>query len=126
VARRRKIAQKYTEAFQDTPKILVPTELPGCRHVYHLFIIRLQGRLAGKRKEVFEELQRRGIGVQVHYIPIPSQPYYRRLGYRVEDYPKAQSYCQSAISLPMFPKLTSREVAFVVKVVKDVVRFCSK
>jgi UDP-4-amino-4,6-dideoxy-N-acetyl-beta-L-altrosamine transaminase len=122
VARRREIAKKYKNAFQDMPQILLPVEFAGCRHVYHLFVIRLQGGLAEKRKMMFEELQRRGIGVQVHYIPIPAQPYYRKLGYRVADCPEAQAYYRSAISLPIFPKMTDREVARVVETVKNVVR----
>lgn len=125
VARRRKIAKEYKNAFRNISGILLPAELPGCKHIYHLFVIRLQGRLTGKRKAIFAELQKRGIGVQVHYIPIPAQPYYRKLGYRAAECSGAQVYYRSAISLPMFPKMTDREVSTVIKTVKDVVRLYS-
>jgi UDP-4-amino-4,6-dideoxy-N-acetyl-beta-L-altrosamine transaminase len=121
IGRRRSIADRYCKGFSGLEGILTPVELPENRHVYHLFVIRLRGQLSKKRKKVFEELQQRGIGVQVHYIPIPAQPYYRKLGYRAEDCPRAQAYYSSAISLPMFPKMTDREVTFVIKTVKDVV-----
>ena len=122
VARRRTIAAKYENAFRDIHEICSPVEEAGCRHIYHLFIIRLRKGLAEKRKPIFENLQKRGIGVQVHYIPIPAQPYYRKMGYRASDYPNAQAFYNSAISLPIFPKMTDPEVDFVIKTVKDVVR----
>ncbi len=122
VERRQAIAEKYRNAFRDVPMVLLPAERVGSKHAYHLFVIRLQGKLVGRRDAIFAELQKRGVGVQVHYIPIPSQPYYRKLGYRVGDCPKAQAYYCSAISLPMFPKMTDGEVAFVANTVKDVIR----
>ena len=126
VSRRRKIAEKYREAFQDISEIIFPEEQSGCMHVYHLFVIRLQKSLIKMRKKIFEEFRKRGLGVQVHYIPIPSQPYYRKLGYRAEDYPVAQSYYDSAISLPIFPKMTNDDIDFVIKTVRNVFRLYSK
>lgn len=126
VSRRRAIAKRYQAAFCNMPQVLLPLERPDCRHAFHLFIVRLQGELAKKREAVFEELQRRGIGVQVHYIPINAQPYYRKLGYRAEDCPNAQAYYRSSLSLPIFPKMTDREVNLVIKTVKDVIRLFSR
>jgi dTDP-4-amino-4,6-dideoxygalactose transaminase len=83
--------------------------------------MRLPKPLASKRKSIFIELQRRGLGVQVHYIPIPSQPYYRTLGYSSQNCPSAVVYYNSAISLPMFPKLTDQQIAFTSRTVKDVI-----
>lgn len=126
VARRRAIANQYRKAFADLDGVLTPVEQSKCLHVYHLFVIRLRGRLVEERKALFEELQKRGIGVQVHYIPIPAQPYYRTLGYRGDALPKARAYYESAISLPMFPKMTNSEVAFVIKTVKHVIHLYAK
>ena len=122
VARRRAIAMQYNRGFHGLPEFRLPVEQSAAQHVYHLYVVRLQGSLVSKRKEIFEKLQGCGIGAQVHYIPIPSQPYYRHLGYRTRDYPQAISYYRSAISLPMFPKMTDREVSFVIKTVKNIVR----
>jgi UDP-4-amino-4,6-dideoxy-N-acetyl-beta-L-altrosamine transaminase len=125
VARRRVIADKYHKAFAGLEGVLTPVERSKNRHVYHLFVIRFHGQLAKKRKAIFEELQKHGVGVQVHYIPIPAQPYYRNLGYRADTCPKAQDYYEAAISLPMFPKMTNEKVDIVIKAVNDVVRLHS-
>lgn len=123
--RRRQIAGKYRRAFTGLDAIQLPVEKKGCRHVYHLFVIRLQGPLVKKRKEIFIELQKRGIGAQVHYIPIPSQPYYRNLGYSLTDCPRAEAYYRSAISIPMFPRMTDSQVAYVSRTVHDVIQLFS-
>jgi len=120
VARRRQIARNYCAAFKDL-SVSTPVEKPSYKHVYHLFVMRLHKELASKRKDIFIELQRRGLGVQVHYIPIPSQPYYRALGYNSKDCPNAVAYYDSAISLPMFPKLTDEEIKFTSRTVKEVI-----
>jgi perosamine synthetase len=121
VARRRNIARTYNRSFSDLAGILTPVELPGMRHAYHIYVIRLGSGLADQRKAIFTELQRCGLGVQVHYIPIPSQPYYRERGYRSDDCPKAVNYYRSAISLPMYSKMTDGEVDRVVRIVREVV-----
>ena len=118
VVRRREIADKYRNAFAGLNEIRMPEENRECRHVYHLFVIRLRGALIKRRREIFNRLRKQGIGVQVHYIPIPSQPYYRKLGYHGEACPKAQAYYRSAISLPMYPGLRDADVKFVIKTVK--------
>lgn len=120
IERRREIAKKYTRVFSSLPGISTPVERSDMKHVYHLYVIRLCGKLTGKRQIFFEQLHKRGIGAQVHYIPILEQPYYRSLGYRGQDCPKAQNYYHSAISLPMYPGLTNTEVNSVIKVVKDI------
>ncbi|HRY85835.1 MAG TPA: UDP-4-amino-4,6-dideoxy-N-acetyl-beta-L-altrosamine transaminase, partial [Candidatus Omnitrophota bacterium] len=126
VARRRKIAARYRKAFHSLSFFKIPNEQFQNTHVYHIYPIRLQGKLVSKRKEIFQELQKRGLGVQVHYIPIPSQPYYAKLGYSIKDCPKAEAYYRSAITIPIFPKMTDREIGSVIKIVASVVRSYSK
>lgn len=125
IARRRQIAVKYLEAFGDLPDVLLPFGSAGSKHVYHLFVIRLEGAVAEKRKLIFDELKKQGIHAQVHYIPIPSQPYYRKLGYRIDDCPNAEFYYQASLSIPMFPRMTDREVKVVTLAVREVIRRCS-
>ncbi len=121
--RRRKIAAMYRSAFAHEKNLLcTPIEKKNCRHAYHLYVIRLQRSLISKRRVIFEALQKEGLGVQVHYIPIPAQPYYKNLGYRPTDYPVTEAYYRSAISLPMFPKMTDREVLFVIRTVKKIIQ----
>jgi dTDP-4-amino-4,6-dideoxygalactose transaminase len=82
-------------------------------------VIRIDGD-ANARREVFDELRAAGIGVQVHYIPVHLQPYYQRLGFRTGDFPVAESYYDSAISLPMFHGLHPEDQQEVVEVLRRI------
>lgn len=82
---------------------------------YHLYVIRV-----ADRDRVFAQLREAGIGVNVHYMPIPAQPYYRGLGHDPADYPGAQAYYRQAISLPLFPALSSAEQDKVVEALERV------
>ena len=68
------------------------------------------------------QLKSKGIGTQVHYIPIPAHPYYRKLGFQPEDYPNALSYYQEALSIPLFYDLTDAEHCFVVDSLKEITK----
>ncbi|MGZ3689233.1 MAG: UDP-4-amino-4,6-dideoxy-N-acetyl-beta-L-altrosamine transaminase [Bdellovibrionota bacterium] len=79
----------------------------GVRSAHHLFVIRVDpDRTKKKRREVFDSLREAGIGVNVHYIPVHLQPYYRALGFGSGDFPEAEKYYEEAISLPMYSSLT--------------------
>jgi dTDP-4-amino-4,6-dideoxygalactose transaminase len=81
---------------------------------YHLMVIEVE-----KRDAFFVRLREKGLGVQVHYIPVHLHPYYQqRLGWRPGDLPRAETYYQKAISLPLFPSLTDEEVGCVIAAVK--------
>lgn len=122
VARRRVIADRYRAAFRDLDGVEMPQELPRCKHAYHLFVMCLCGRWVKNRFSIFRELQEQGIGVQVHYIPIPLQPFYKKLGYKAVDYPEAQAYYRSAISLPIYPAMRDADVQRVISVVRRVIQ----
>jgi len=110
VARRHAIADLYDELLADLP-IDLPTRPDGSYSALHLYIVRL--RNAGLRSEVFEKLRAAQIGVNVHYIPVHTQPYYRKHGHAESVFPAAEDYYTRAISLPMFPTMTSEEQSFV-------------
>ena len=115
VMRRSQIADRYRELLADEARIALPPTAPkGALHAYHLFVVRvLDGPKA--RLATFSALRRAGIGVQVHYIPIYRQPYYRDvLGYPQDGCPAAEEYYWSAISLPIFPEMTEGEIERVV------------
>ncbi|MDP9223600.1 MAG: UDP-4-amino-4,6-dideoxy-N-acetyl-beta-L-altrosamine transaminase [Actinomycetota bacterium] len=117
---RNRIAERYRELLTDEERIaLPPAALPGDRHGYHLFIVRvLRGSEA--RLATFEAMRAAGIGVQVHYIPIYRLPYYRDvLRYPQETCPAAEEYYTGAISLPIFPTLTDGDVERVVAGLQD-------
>jgi len=115
VLRRRELAGRYTEAFSGLP-FLVPQEHADAYSAYHLYVIRLQlNRISRTRREVFDELRENGIGVNVHYIPVHTQPYYRTLGFAVGDFPEAERYYAETITLPLYPELTKDEQNFIIE-----------
>jgi UDP-4-amino-4,6-dideoxy-N-acetyl-beta-L-altrosamine transaminase len=118
VEERRAIACRYDELLADLP-VIRPWQHPDARSAWHLYVIRIDGD-ANARREVFDELRAAGIGVQVHYIPVHLQPYYQRLGFRTGDFPVAESYYDSAISLPMFHGLHPEDQQEVVEVLRRI------
>jgi UDP-4-amino-4,6-dideoxy-N-acetyl-beta-L-altrosamine transaminase len=110
--KRKAIAKKYDEAFADANIQLIKPST-GYSHAYHLYVIQVENR-----KGLYDHLKRHQIFSQVHYIPVPMQPYYQRLGYKMECYPNAQAYYERCLSLPMYPTLTEEEQDFVIEKVK--------
>lgn len=107
--RRREIAKRYDEAFQDAPiKIIKPKE--NFYHAYHLYVIQLE-----KRKELYEYLREKQIYAQVHYIPLHLMPYYKNLGWKKGDFPAAEAYYDRCLSLPMYPTLREEDQEYVIK-----------
>ena len=120
VERRREIASKYNEAFQEVKEITTPVLAEGCNSSWHLYVIRLEGV---NRRIVFEALRNEGIGVNVHYIPIYRFPYYQSRGYHNVRCNHAEKYYESCISLPMYPDLTEREQEYVIEKVLMTVKY---
>jgi UDP-4-amino-4,6-dideoxy-N-acetyl-beta-L-altrosamine transaminase len=112
VNRRRELVELYREALEHLDgDVRLLTEAPGRRSSYHLIIARLRGD-EGRRRRVFESLGARGIRAQVHYIPVHLQPWYReKFGFAPGDFPVAESFYASCLSLPMFPAMTDGDVA---------------
>lgn len=120
VAKRHEIAQKYNEILKDLP-ITLPYQLPETYSGLHLYVIRLElDKLTKGRKEIFETLREKGIGVNVHYIPVHNQPYYQQLGFKQGDFPQAETYYDAAISLPMFPDLTDEQMQYIYQTLHEV------
>ena len=105
VARRREIAVGYDRALTGLP-VTVPAQHPDTESAFHLYPIRLRrDRSSRTRGEVFDGLRGRGIGVNVHYIPMHLHPVYQAMGFQVGDFPEAERYYEDAISLPIHPAL---------------------
>lgn len=124
IARRRRIAVLYHKAFSEIDEIILPVEEPLASSAWHLYVIRL--RDSAKRNKAFEKLRESGIGAQVHYIPVYKHPYYKRLGYAGDLCPNAEEYYRSAISLPLYPKMTVADIDKVIKITKKVIRSVSR
>lgn len=120
INRRREIAAEYTRCFSGNRYFDVPADVSGARSALHLYAIRLKDRYAGARKEIFEALRARGIGVQVHYVPVYLHPYYRSLGYKKGLCPNAERFYRGEISLPIYPLMKRSDISKVIKTVTDV------
>jgi UDP-4-amino-4,6-dideoxy-N-acetyl-beta-L-altrosamine transaminase len=105
VERRNVLAARYSAALQSFP-IQLPWVQPGNRSAFHLYVVRVAPKRPQSRRRVFDELRRLGIGVNVHYIPVHLQPYFRALGFCEGQYPEAEAHGNEAITLPLFPDLT--------------------
>jgi dTDP-4-amino-4,6-dideoxygalactose transaminase len=121
--RRRQIAARYREAFQDIDALENPTERAEVEHAWHLYVLRLRlGALRIGRNRFIEELRARNIGTSVHFIPVHLHPYYRqKYNFRPDDFPVALGNYQRMLSLPIHPRLSDRDVSDVIEAVLDVV-----
>ncbi|AZN38491.1 UDP-4-amino-4,6-dideoxy-N-acetyl-beta-L-altrosamine transaminase [Paenibacillus albus] len=121
VARRRMIASQYNKAFVDLKGLTVPAQHLSANSSWHLYVLRFDlEQFTADRKELFEALRTENIGVNVHYIPVYHQPYYRKQGYADVNCPQAEEYYASTISLPLFPKMTEVDVNDVILAVRKV------
>lgn len=120
VARRRNLAARYDTLMQDLP-LTLPWQHPDAYSAFHLYVVRLHLDAIGKsHRQVFDEMRQQGVGVNLHYIPVHTQPYYRGMGFKPDDFPEAEEYYREAISLPLYPGLSDSEQDRVVQALKRV------
>lgn len=121
IERRREIVDIYNKEFENLKGLITPFQLPETSSSYHLYVIQLElEKLNMSRREVFEALRDRGVGVNVHYIPVYYFPYYKNLGYEKGICPNAERIYERIITLPLYPGLSDEDVEYVVKNVKEV------
>jgi UDP-4-amino-4,6-dideoxy-N-acetyl-beta-L-altrosamine transaminase len=109
IARRHQLARRYDELLATLP-VTTPWQHPDSHSGLHLYPIRLQlDKIPKSHRHVFESLREQGIGVNLHYIPVHTQPYYQRMGFQPSDFPQAQAYYREAISLPMYQSLSDAQ-----------------
>ena len=119
VKRRHEIADRYNQLLADLP-LTLPWQHPDSYSAYHLYVIRLQlDNIQRSHLQVFEALRAKDIMVNLHYIPVHTQPYYQQMGFKQGDYPVAERYYREAISIPMHPSLTQGEQDYVVSSLKE-------
>lgn len=120
IARRQALAQRYAAQLLELP-IHTPHTRLDTHCAWHLYALTLSGPVHGqRRREVFEQLRAMGIGVQVHYIPVHTQPVYRAMGFADGDFPMAEDYYRRALSLPLFAAMRDDEQEAVVRALRQV------
>jgi UDP-4-amino-4,6-dideoxy-N-acetyl-beta-L-altrosamine transaminase len=121
VQRRHEIAQRYNVLLADLP-LTLPWQHPESYSAYHLYVVRLKlDKMKNTHLQVFEALRAKDIMVNLHYMPVHTQPYYSKMGFKQGDYPEAECYYREAISIPMHPTLTDDEQDQVVSVLREAV-----
>jgi dTDP-4-amino-4,6-dideoxygalactose transaminase len=119
VQRRHRLAARYDALLADLP-VIAPMRAADAHSALHLYPIQVDAARCGRtRRQVFDALRAAGIGVNVHYIPVHTQPYYRRMGFRRGDFPHAEAYYAQAISLPMFATLDDAQQDEVVAALRE-------
>jgi UDP-4-amino-4,6-dideoxy-N-acetyl-beta-L-altrosamine transaminase len=119
ITTRHDIAAKYDRLLADLP-VVPPPKHPDCYSALHLYVIRLKLDEIGRSyREVFEAMRAAGVGVNLHYIPVYTQPYYQRLGVPQDECPNADRYYGEAMSLPIFPGLSDEELQYIVDALRQ-------
>jgi UDP-4-amino-4,6-dideoxy-N-acetyl-beta-L-altrosamine transaminase len=116
--KRRNIVKLYSKAFEKNKEIILPKESKFSKSAWHIYPIQFKNL---DRKKVFDELQKQGIGVQVHYMPLHLHPFYqKKFGYKKGDFPNAENYYDRAITIPLFPKMADSDVKRVITIIKNI------
>lgn len=116
LAKRKEIVLRYNEAFTDCENIVTPYQLPETESGWHLYIVQVKNC---DRKQTFEALRDKGIGVNVHYIPVYMHPYYQEHGYKDVHCKNAEEVYSHIISLPLYPGLTEEQQSYVIDTLKS-------
>jgi UDP-4-amino-4,6-dideoxy-N-acetyl-beta-L-altrosamine transaminase len=118
VSRRHELARRYDALLAELP-VVTPWQDPDTYSGLHLYVVRLHlDRMTRSHAEVFESLRAQDIGVNLHYIPVHTQPYYRQMGFGAGSFPEAERYYAEAISLPMYPTLHEEQQDLVVEALR--------
>lgn len=121
IAERQRLHERYKALLANLPVQLlhVPADVSSS---LHLAVIRLKNSTKQHHKFVFEKLRAANIGVQLHYTPVHLQPYYRRLGFKINDFPNAEEYATNAISLPIYPGLNEHDLKYIVDTLTSILK----
>ena len=120
VARRRALAARYDELLRDLP-LRTPFVLKEAHPSWHLYIVRIDfDRVRKTKQQIFADMREKGIALNLHYIPVHTQPYYEALGFHAEDCPAAMAYYHEALTLPLYPCMTDAEQEMVARALREV------
>lgn len=115
VARRRMVAQKYDRELKGIGDLILPVQAEGCNSSWHLYTIQVQHN---RRREIYMKMREKGIGVDVHYLPVYKHPYFQENGYQNVCCPKAENLYRQILSIPIYYGLTDDQQNYVIKTIK--------
>ena len=122
VARRRQLAKRYDELLAELP-LRTPKQSENSNSSWHIYIVRIDKSCVNKsRTDIFEEMKKRDVTLNLHYIPVHLQPYYQAMGFHAGAFPMSEHYYEEAFTLPLYYELTDKEQDKVVQALKDVLR----
>ena len=123
--RRQRIVDQYNAAFDGIPYIKLPYRSPDQDSCFHLYVLQIDFEKIGTtRKDFMKELADKGIGTQVHYIPVHTQPYYKtHYNYKIGDYPIAEEYYEKTLSFPLYPALNDDDLQKVINAIKELLNY---
>ena len=116
ISRRHEIADRYNKFLSDFP-LTLPYQSADGYSAFHLYIIRLKNR--NKHKQIFDTLRDKGIGVNLHYIPLYRQPYYQFKDSDYNNFPESESYYSEAITIPLYPTMSNQDQDVVIQAIKE-------
>jgi len=122
LARRKEIVNRYNNEFKEIDGLITPGQLENTNSAWHIYVLQLElDKLTADRKEIFEALREKNLGVNVHYIPVYFHPYYQSLGYEKGICQKAERLYERIITIPLYPKMTNQQVDEVIKRIKTTI-----
>ena len=122
VARRRYLVKRYNEKLKNLP-LRTPYQDEATNPSWHIYIIRVDfTKVKLSKKEIFARMRDRGIALNLHYIPVHTQPYCRNLGFKKGDFPVSETYYEEAITLPLYYDLTDEQQDQIIQALKDVLQ----
>ncbi len=124
VERRNEIADYYNESFSGDDRFIIPYVEKNIKHAYHLYPLQIKfDNLNIRKKSFFEKMREQNIGLQVHYIPVHTQPYYKNnFGFQEGDYPIAEEFYKNEVSIPIYPLLENDDLDYIVKTIKELAK----
>lgn len=121
VARRRGLAARYNELLKDLDMLKLPHQDESTASSWHLYIVRVDfSKISKTKKQIFAEMKDKGVCLNLHYIPVHTQPYYEKLGFKQGDFPSSEKYYEEAFTLPLYYSLTNEQQEYIVEVLKEV------
>lgn len=126
LARRQELFNLYKENFCANDKLILPAESENFKSSYHIYALRIQGADEIVRDKIIDQCAENGISCNVHYIPLPMHPFYRSLGYKIENYPNTYNMYKNEISLPLHTLMNDEDINYVAQSIKSGLSFVDK